>query len=136
MFSFEEYIIGWSVYLVAVMGILAVFWRMTRSIPWLHVKQCLRLIVATLFLVPTFVEPQAIQSSFHYLSPAWIQGILQLIFSSIEKAIPIGRLLLMSLLGVFIIYLLILIAQYFVRKKVPTAKAKVPTAKRKVPTAQ
>jgi hypothetical protein len=124
MFSFEEYIIGWAVYLLAVLGILAVFWRMTRAIPWFYVKQSLRLIVATLFLVPTFVEKQITTASMEYLAPAWVKGVLQLVFSSPEKALPVGKMLLICILGAYIFYLLLLIVQYLLQQHKLSRKQK------------
>ena len=106
MFSFEEYLWGWSIYILAVLGLLMAFWRLTRSIPWFYLKQCLRLVVATLLLTPAMVG-----SSNLYWAPAWIQGVLQLIFVGLDDFYPIGRLLLMVVLIALVFYLLTLIAQ-------------------------
>ena len=113
MFSLEEYLWGWGVYLLASIGLLLVFWRLTRSISWLYVKQSVRLIVATLLLTPALVE-----NTTNSWSPAWVQGFLQLVFVGTEGFIPIGRLLLLAVCIVLISYLLISIAQQLYRRQV------------------
>ncbi len=112
MFSIEEYIIGWAVYLVAVIGLLAVFWRMTRSIPWLYFKQSLRLVVAALLLLPATIEAMPT-----YWAPAWVKGLLHLIFSGVEGFWPVGRSLLIGVLFTLVVYLVLLIVTHFYQQK-------------------
>ena len=114
MFSFQEYIIGWVIYLFSTVGLLFVFWHLTRNIPWFYFKQSVRLVMATLLLVPAAVEDADL-----YLAPAWIKGFLQLIFSGLEGFTPVARGLLISILLAFIIYLLLLIVQTLFRRKFP-----------------
>ena len=52
MLDFAEYTITWAIYLLAALGLLAVWWRMTRVIPWVTVKQVLRVLVAAVILMP------------------------------------------------------------------------------------
>ncbi|MFT6388212.1 MAG: hypothetical protein ACJAUP_001589 [Cellvibrionaceae bacterium] len=117
MFSFQQYISAWLFYIVCVVFLLAVFWRISKNIPWLHVKQCARLAVASLFLVPAIVEGTTI-----YWSPAWIKGLLTLIFSGQEGIFPMAKVLLTAVLASFIIYFFILMALYFY-KQVRRAKS-------------
>lgn len=112
MFSFQEYLGAWLVYIVCVVGLLAVFWRITKHLPWFYLKQCLRLTVASLLLVPAVVEGNTL-----YWAPAWIKGLLSLIFSGGEGFWPIGKLLLIAVIASFIIYLLLLIIQHFYRQR-------------------
>lgn len=111
MFSFQEYLSGWLFYMLCVVALLAVFWQLTKRIPWVHVKQCLRLSVASILLVPAVVEDATL-----YWAPAWIKGLLTLIFSGEEGVWPIAKLLLIAVLVSFIIYLLLLIAVHFYRQ--------------------
>ena len=106
MFSFEEYLWGWVIYLVASVGLLMAFWRITRYITLIYLKQSLRLIIATLLLTPALIE-----NTFYLWSPAWMQGLLQLIFVGIDGSLPIGRYLLIAVCAVLILYLLILMGQ-------------------------
>lgn len=111
MFSFQEYIIGWAVYLITVIGLLFCTWYITRGIPWLYVKQVLRLIAATLFLTPI-----AIDNTTAFYAPAWIKAGLQLVFEGVDGFMPVGHLLLMVLLGVLLVYVLLLIGLQLYRR--------------------
>ena len=107
MFSFEEYLWGWGIYLLSAIALLVVFWRLTKAIPWFYFKQCLRLISATLLLTPAIIEDTT-----YFWSPAWVQGFLQLVFAGTEGFMPIGRHLLIAVCAVLIIYLVILIGNH------------------------
>ena len=111
MFGFEEYIIGWAVYLVAVVGLLVVFWRMTRSIPWFYFKRGLRLAVAALLLVPMLIP-----ESQGFYAPAWIQGGLLLVFDGVESFLPAGRILALSVAVSLLVYLLLEIVLYYTKR--------------------
>lgn len=102
MFSFQEYLIGWILYLCCMVGLLAFFWRITRAMPWLHLKQCSRLSVATLLLVPTRVD-----AALGYWAPAWVKGLLHGVFYGFEAFWPIGRGLLAIMGFVLVVYGLI-----------------------------
>lgn len=113
MFSFQEYIIGWSIYLVATLGVLWVFWRMTRNIPWFYFKQSLRLVVAVFFLVPAAADGVT-----EYWAPAWIKGILGLVFTGVDALTPVLRgLIIVALIALFVFFILELIAQLLRRLK-------------------
>ena len=105
MFSFQEYLIGWLVYVAATLGVLLAFWRLTRHLPWFYAKQCLRLAVAAILLVP-----MTISSDSFYWAPAWIQGILLLIFEGMEGFWPVARILLLAMLLALLVYLLLELA--------------------------
>ena len=111
MFSFEEYLWGWIVYLLATLSLLLAFWRITQSIRWFYFRECLRLTVATLLLTPATIE-----SANYFLSPAWIQGFLRLIFAGIEDFLPVGRHLLIAVCLMLFIYLVMLIALQLYRR--------------------
>lgn len=101
MFSAAEYIAGWLVYLMTIAGALVVFWRLTRCVSRLHLKQCLRLSVATILLLPATIDETT-----HYWAPAWIKGVLQLVFGEMEHFLPVATTLLITVFGVIAVYLL------------------------------
>ena len=47
-----EFVAAWAVYLLAMCGVLAVWWRITRNLRWQFLKQILRMVVAAVLLVP------------------------------------------------------------------------------------
>lgn len=108
MFTAEEYITGWCIYLVAVLGLLVLFWVITRDLPWHHLKQSLRLIVATVLLVPGIVE-----NAPGFLAPAWVKGILQLIFTGADGFIPIAQWMSSWLIAVLFIYMFLSIGLHY-----------------------
>lgn len=52
----HDYLLAWSVYGVAALGCLLVWFRLTRWM-WRYVREPLRVLVAVLLVVPTIVEP-------------------------------------------------------------------------------
>lgn len=111
MFGPQEHLIGWLIYFGTTMLILVVFWQLTRPIPWLYLKQGLRLVGTIFLLVPIGVE----DTSFY--APAWVVGFLQLIFSGVEGFMPIGHLLLTAVLIGLIVYVIASIAWFFYSAK-------------------
>lgn len=105
MWSFEEYIVGWLTYLVSVIALLAVMWRITRSIPWLHLKNSLRLASAAVLLTPALVEDSTL-----YWAPAWVKALLSLIFGSEDGLWPIIKIILIGVLVILLVYVLLLFA--------------------------
>ncbi len=53
----NDYLLAWSLYLVAALGCLLVWFRATRWM-WRGLREPLRLIVAVLLFTPTIVEPE------------------------------------------------------------------------------
>jgi signal transduction histidine kinase len=57
MFLFaNEYLLAWSAYGIAALGLLLVWFRITRPM-WRYLREPLRLVVAVLLLTPTIVDP-------------------------------------------------------------------------------
>jgi len=52
MLEQNEYLITWAAYIGGVLGVMLVWWAITRPIPWYWIKQPLRLLVTALLLVP------------------------------------------------------------------------------------
>jgi hypothetical protein len=57
MLQDSEYVITWAAYYAGALGVLLVWWRMTRPIPWRPLRQLLRVVLAGLLLVPAPVAP-------------------------------------------------------------------------------
>jgi hypothetical protein len=102
MFSFEKYMMGWGIYLFATIALLAVFWKMTRFIKWVYIKDCVRLLAAVFLLLPITIE-----SGSYYWAPAWIKALLNIIFSNLDVFWPIARLFLLVLCSTYLVYFLL-----------------------------
>ena len=112
MFSFEEYLLGWFFYLAAVIGLLTVFWRITRVRPsHFHVRQLLRLSMAVLLLTPYFVDKNT-----HYLAPAWAVAGLDILFSEIDSFWRSGGPLLLIWCTATVLYVLVMGACNLLKK--------------------
>lgn len=59
MLEQNEYLVTWAVYYGAALGVLLVWWRMTKPIPWVPLKQLLRVLLAAAVLVPAPVDSQS-----------------------------------------------------------------------------
>lgn len=103
MFSFEEYLMGWGIYLFSVVGLLLVYWRMTRFIRWRYLRDSIRLFGAVFLLLPI-----AIEESSQYWAPAWIKALLNIVFSEMDAVWPIARLFLVALLATYLAYVVLL----------------------------
>jgi hypothetical protein len=102
MFSFQEYIIGWGVYLFAVVALLFVYWRMTRFIIWRHARDCARLSGAVFLLLPVTID-----SGSYFWAPAWIKALLNIIFVNPDVYWPVARLFLLALFSTYLVYFLL-----------------------------
>ncbi|QLF91786.1 MFS transporter [Pseudomonas sp. ABC1] len=82
MLIFEnDYSLAWTLYAVAALGCLLVWWRMTRWM-WRWLREPLRLLMAVLLLTPTILDPEqgtyapavaitALDMLFHVGDNAW-----------------------------------------------------------------
>lgn len=52
MLDHSEYTIAWVVYMLSAIGLIAVWWRITRPLPWKSLQQLLRVLVAAPLLMP------------------------------------------------------------------------------------
>lgn len=75
MFTQEEYIWAWGVYLLGACACMAVFWVLTQKIVWREVRDVLRIVAGVFMLVPWYSSEGS-----GYLSPAWIASILEGLF--------------------------------------------------------
>lgn len=94
MLDYTEYTIVWCLYLLAMVGLLVVWWRITRPIPWTTPKQLLRVLLAAPLLIPA---PVAVGTS------DWAPAIFVLLFDMtlVDESAPLRAL-------PFLIYALIL----------------------------
>ena len=96
----NDYLVMWAVYLLGVVGLLIVAWRLTRSWPsWLGLS--LRFILACLLLVPAMVESERDQ-----YAPAWVVAPFDWLSKGPEQAAPTINALLSWTLGALAIVLL------------------------------
>ncbi len=75
MFTHEEYLWAWAIYVLGSILCLAVFWVMTAKIKWAEVRAVLRICATVVVLVPWYSDAEG-----SYLSPAWIVSILEGVF--------------------------------------------------------
>lgn len=107
MAEFQEYSSTWLIYGIAVIGLLAVTWRISRFIAFSYLRGILLVTAAVFFLTPVLAENS-------YWAPAWIVAVLELLFSGLDSILPILRMLLIVWLVALISYTIIKLV--FLRK--------------------
>lgn len=113
MFSAEEHLYGWLIYMAFLIGVFVVFWRLTRRIPWLYTKQAVRLIGSAVLLVPIPVQQGSV-----FWAPAWVVSILEFIFNGLEGFLPIGRVIIIGVLIALMVYCVLLMVFQIYRQKI------------------
>jgi len=102
MITGEQYFYGWLIYIVAIIGLLGVWWYMTRKIPWRIVRNVIRLIPAVLLLMPF-----PIVGNDDFLAPAFFSSMLELMFVGGGEFSRAGRPVLIILGMILILYLIL-----------------------------
>ncbi len=103
MIQFQEYTIGWLAYILSVMGLLIVTWRLFRGVRWSYLRGLIQVSVLVFLATPAIGDAQ-------YWAPAWIIAALELLFGGIEGAMPsiliIGKVLGVAVLAYTVISLI------------------------------
>lgn len=100
MLQFGEYTIAWFAYIVAIIGLLVVAYRLFRGIPWRYLRHFIVVTIAAILLTPAIGLED-------YWAPAWIIGSLELLFGGLESALPAGRIILIVSFASLLLYTLI-----------------------------
>lgn len=108
MFTQEEYLSAWAVYLFGATVLLIAWWFMTAKIRFNESRYMLRILLAVFLLVPWYTEPNG-----RHLSPAWMISILEGAFQGSEAFWRAGKPLLIVLLSSLILSSVIYIALWF-----------------------
>lgn len=99
----DYYGFAWACYLAASLGLLIVFWLMTRSL-WSNVANVLRIILAAILLTPWTAS---MDESNSYLAPALMVSLFEGLNDGLDYALrgayPIVAVTLLALV-VFMIY--------------------------------
>lgn len=83
MLTESEYLIAWGVYMLAVIGLGAVWWRLTRFIGFIWLQSILRFVYFPLFVTPAMVIDGSVR-----LAPA---SMIWLLESTIVEADNLDR---------------------------------------------
>lgn len=108
MFTQEEYIWAWTVYLIGASLFLLCWWLLSAKIKWRGLRHVSRIVVAVLFLTPWYTESQS-----EYLSPAWLASGIEGAFEGPEAFWRAGYPLLAATLGALIISSIVYTALWF-----------------------
>ena len=79
------YVIAWLVYLLSAVGLVIVFWRMTRNIKWRRTRRGLRAMAAAVLFTPVNIVDEGM-----WLAPAYLVGFYDWILGNTEKAMQAG----------------------------------------------
>lgn len=92
MLTQQEYLWAWLAYLLGAVACMAVFWVMTKNIPWRELRDVLRITAGVFMLVPWYSGEESA-----YLAPAWIASLLEGVFDGHEAFWRAGTPLMVSL---------------------------------------
>ncbi|MFK7733346.1 MAG: hypothetical protein AB8B48_17130 [Pseudomonadales bacterium] len=110
----NDYMLMWLLYLLGVVGLLIVAWRLTRSWPrWLSIS--LRFIGACLLLVPALVDSER-----GLYAPALVVGPFEWLSKSPEHAEPAVSALIMWTGIALVVIVIAQLGSYFLRRKTAT----------------
>ena len=109
MLTENEYLIAWGVYLLAVIGLGAVWWRLTRFIPVIGIQSVLRFIY-----FPLMVTPAAVVDGSVRLAPA---SMIWLLESTIVEAENLSRVYPPLLITVIASLILSMLYAFFLAKR-------------------
>lgn len=115
MLQFQEYSMAWLVYVLAIIGLLIVTWRLFRAVPSVYIRRIILVTVAVLFVTPVIGESS-------YWAPAWIVGALEFLFSGLEGIMRILNILFTVWCVAIVLYSVLHLA-FFRRKKGDAATA-------------
>lgn len=112
MYSTENYVWGLVAYYLGVLLLLAGAWYFSRLIPWKHLRRLLLLLVAVVFIVPVWADPEL-----HYLAPAFFVAIFEGAAGVEEGSYLRGLVpLIAACIGAVIFYILINVGVWKKRK--------------------
>lgn len=80
-----DYVLAWLIYLVAAVGLLFLFWRLTKILPWRTLRDLLRVLVATVILTPVVVDANTL-----HIAPISVSMVVEFITDKKEAAIGHG----------------------------------------------
>jgi hypothetical protein len=92
----NDYQLAWSLYVVAALGCLLVWFRMTGWL-WRWLREPLRLLVAVLLLTPSLVDPAA-----ELYAPAIAMASMDLLFQNAYPVQPLADLASFSMIAMTI----------------------------------
>ncbi len=118
----NDYLLMWLLYLLGVVGLLIVAWRLTRSWPrWLSVS--LRFLGACLLLVPALVDKDK-----ELYAPALVVGPFEWLSKSPEHAEPAISALIFWTGIALIVIVIAQLASHFLRRQSSTRQSSEPEA--------
>lgn len=83
------YILAWLVYLISALGLVIVFWRMTRSLSWRRVRRGLRAMAVAVLFTPINASDDGL-----WLAPAYLVGLYDWVQGYTDKAAEAGAFML------------------------------------------
>lgn len=103
MLTQVEYSIAWTIYCCAAVGGLAVWWRLTRFIPWSPIRVLLRALLAVCLLTPSLIT-----NDIERFAPAMFVLFFDITLGDVERTKAIVPFILGGLLGTVVVIIQIL----------------------------
>jgi len=81
----SSYLTAWGIYLFSAIGLVFVFWRMTRNLKLRRTRRSLRSLVAVILFTPINITTGSL-----WLAPAYLVGSYDWVLGKTEKALEAG----------------------------------------------
>lgn len=81
----SSYLMAWVIYLCSAVGLIFVFWRMTKNLKLRRTRRSLRSLVAVLLFTPINIVEGSL-----WLAPAYLVGSYDWVLGKTEKALEAG----------------------------------------------
>ena len=81
----SSYLMAWSAYLLSAVGLVFVFWRMTKNLKFRRTRRSLRSLVAVILFTPINIIEDSI-----WLAPAYLVGAYDWVLGKAENALEAG----------------------------------------------
>mgnify|MGYP000069983202 FL=1 len=81
----SSYLMAWGTYLLSAIGLVFVFWRMTKNLKLRRTRRSLRSLVAVILFTPINITPGSL-----WLAPAYLVGSYDWVLGKTEKALEAG----------------------------------------------
>lgn len=107
MFDLPAYLIAWVLYLLSALGLVIVFWRMTRRLTWRRTRRSLRAMTAVVLFTPMNI----IEDEF-WLAPAYLVGLYDIALGNFDKALEVGS----YMLAAFVLMVAVILLESVLRR--------------------
>lgn len=112
MLTAENYQFAWTLYILAALLGVAIFWHLLGKVRWSEIKIYLCLSLGVLLLTPVAADPEQA-----FLAPAFLVCALETLFEGVESTARAGIPLLVAQLAMTLVFMILTAAYTLYRRR-------------------